>query len=52
MSSAKNCKDFHTDCKYWAKEGGCNKDPMHMLSICPESCNSCGFVPNPEDTKK
>lgn len=25
---------------------------MHLLSICPKSCNSCGFIPNPEDSKK
>uniref|UniRef100_A0A914VPX4 ShKT domain-containing protein n=1 Tax=Plectus sambesii TaxID=2011161 RepID=A0A914VPX4_9BILA len=41
-----NCLDKHPMCPQLAAECCCLKDPLMMHSICPRSCNRCGFIEN------
>lgn len=42
VTSQTNCRDQHINCKFWADNGECDKNPGYMLYFCPVSCNQCG----------
>ena len=44
LLSACACKDKNKDCKAWAADGECCKNPDYMLENCPESCSQCGEI--------
>lgn len=35
------CDDLNDDCRQWAKQGLCQKDPEEMHEMCPWSCHKC-----------
>ena len=35
------CKDEHKDCRFWAEQGECEKNPKYMLVSCRISCDTC-----------
>ena len=35
------CDDLNDDCRQWAKQGLCQKDPEEMKEMCPWSCHKC-----------
>lgn len=41
LGSSEACLDESEECKAWAKDGECKKNPSYMLKSCAESCNLC-----------
>ncbi|XP_005104709.2 zinc metalloproteinase nas-15 [Aplysia californica] len=35
------CEDAEENCRYWARDGYCDKNPNYNLIYCKKSCNNC-----------
>jgi hypothetical protein len=36
-----SCEDEDTNCKHWANQDECQKNPTFMLAHCKKSCKMC-----------
>lgn len=39
------CKDYHSQCEQWARNGQCRSNPSFMNAHCRASCDPCGKGP-------